>query len=155
MDRTPGSIEPNVIRRLQDLWVWRFNQALGDPTTHQAELRAFGWCFGSSKFEQRWAVENLLGVLKLTHSIDPDFQVLERLPDYVSEFPIDVLQCIRLLIEGQTSHIELSSWEGDLRRILIQTREHLIPEVRQAGNEVIERLGRLGYVGYGDLRSSE
>lgn len=152
--RTEGSIESNVLRRLQDLWIVRFIEARSDPTAHRAELNAFGWCFGSGKFEARWAVDSLLAVLKLTGSIDPDFQVLERLPDYVSDFPKEIVECVKLLVEGQTSLIELSSWEGDLRRILMQTREHLTPEVRSAGNEVIERLGRLGYVGYRDLRSS-
>lgn len=155
LDRTPAPVDPIVLDRIKCLWTLRFEQAGQDPTTHQAELTAFGWCFGSKKFEAQWAIENLLGVLRLTHTIDPDFLVLECLPDYVSEFPINVLECVSLLIKGQAPHIELSSWEGDLRRILTQTREHLMPDVHRAGNEVIEQLGRLGYVGYGDLRSSD
>ncbi|MDZ4857266.1 MAG: hypothetical protein SGJ26_20840 [Nitrospirota bacterium] len=155
LDMTANPIDPIVLDRIQRLWTLRLEQAGQDPTINQAELMAFGWCFGSKKFEARWAIENLLGVLRLTHNIDPDFLVLECLPDYVSEFPIAVLECVRLLIEGQTSQIELSSWEGDLRRIFMQTREHLMPEVRNAGNEVIELLGRRGYVNYGDLRSPD
>ncbi len=155
LDRTADPIEPAVLDRLQGLWVWRFEQARRDPASHQAELRAFGWCFGSSKFGAEWAVENLLGVLRLTHSIDPDFQVLERLPDYAAAFPIEVLECVRFLVEGQTSHIELSSWGSDLRRIFSQTREHLLPEVRQGSDAVIELLGRFGHLGYADLLSGE
>jgi len=155
LERTADPVDPIVLDRIQRLWTLRFEQAGQDSTIQQAELMAFGWCFGSNKFEARWAIENLLGVLRLTHSIDPDFQVLEGLPDYISGFPIEVLECVRLLIEGQTSQIDLSSWEGDLRRIFMQTREHFRPEVRHAGNEVIELLGRLGHVNYGDLRSSD
>ncbi len=155
LDRTADPIEPAVLDRLQRLWVWRFEQARRDPASHQAELRAFGWCFGSSKFGAGWAVENLLGVLRLTHSIDPDFQVLERLPDYAAAFPIEVLECVRLLVEGQTSHIELSSWGGDLRRMFSQTREHPLPEVRQASDAVIELLGRFGHLGYAELLSGK
>ena len=84
---------------------------------------------------------------------DPDFQVLERLPDYAAGFPIEVLECVRLLIEGETSNIELSGWGDDLRRILSQTKEHPVAEVRQASDAVIELLGRLGCLGYVDLLS--
>ena len=153
LDRTNGPVEPVVLDRLQRLWVWRLEQARRDPAASQTELKAFGWCFGSSKFEARWAIENLLDVLRLTNSIDPDFQVLERLPDYAAGFPIEVLECVRLLIEGETSNIELSGWDDDLRRILSQIKEHLVAEVRQASDAVIELLGRLGYLGYVDLLS--
>ena len=153
--RTADPIEPVVLDRLQRLWAWRFEVTRRDPASHQAELRAFGWCFGSSKFEIGWAVENLLGVLRLTQSIDPDFQVLERLPDYAAMCPMEVLGCARLLIEGQTSHIELSSWAGDLQRIFSKTRVHPSLEVRRASDVVIELLGRLGHLGYAELLSGE
>jgi hypothetical protein len=155
LDRTNGPIEPIVLDRLQRLWVWRLEQARRDSAASQTELKAFGWCFGSGKFDAQWAIENLLGVLRLTNSIDPDFQVLERLPDYAAGFPIEVLECVRLLIEGETSNVELSGWDDDLRRIFSQTREHPVPEVKQASDAVIELLGRFGYLGYADLLSGE
>ena len=91
----------------------------------------------------------------MTQSIDPDFQVLERLPDYAGAFPLEVLECTRRLIDGQTSHVELSSWGEDLRRIFSQTRNHPVTEVRHASDGVIELLGRFGHLDYGDLLSRE
>jgi hypothetical protein len=152
---TPDPIEPIVLDRLQSLWVWRFEQAKLDPTNHQAELRAFGWLFGASKFKAGWAVENLLSVLRLTKTIDPDYQVLERLPDYADGFPIEVLDCVRLLLGGQPSLIELSCWDHDLRRIFSQTRQHPEFQVRHASDAVLELLGRLGHIDYRDLLSDE
>ena len=84
-----------------------------------------------------------------------DAQVLERLPDHAGAFPLEVLECAKRLIEGQTSHVELSSWGEDLRRIFSQTRNHPAPEVRQASDDVIEVLGRFGHLGYADLLSRE
>lgn len=153
LDRTNDPVESVVLDRLQRLWAQRFDEARQVPATHQAELRAFGWCFGSGKFEPRWAVQNLLDVLRLTQSIEPDFQVLERLPDHAGAFPLEVLECVKRLIEGQRSHVELSSWGEDLRRIFSQTRNHPAPEVRQASDDVIEVLGRFGHLGYADLLS--
>ena len=150
---TPDPIEPIVLHRLQVLWDWRFEQAKRDPAIHQAELRAFGWLFGASKFEAGWAVENLLGVLCLTKTIDPDYQVLEHLPDYAVNFPLKVLDCVRLLLEGQKSLIELSSWNNDLRRIFMQTRLYPELQVRNASDALIELLGRLGHFDYRDLLS--
>ena len=150
---TPDPIEPIILDRLQSLWVWRFEQAKLDSTNHQAELQAFGWLFSGSKFEARWAVENLLGVLRLTKNIVPDYQVLERMPDYAARFPVEVLDCVRLLIGGQTSLIELSCWNDDLLRIFSQTRQHPEFQVRDASDAVIELLGRLGHIDYRDLLS--
>lgn len=150
---TPDPIEPLVLSRLQSLWVWRFEEAKEDPPCHHAELRAFGWVFYANKFEAGWLVENLLGVLRLTKTIDPDYHVLERLSDYAANFPIEVLDCVKILIEGQTSSIELSCWEDELRGIFIHTRQNPELQVRKFSDEVIERLGRRGYLGYRDLLS--
>lgn len=150
-----GSVEPLVLERVKCLLNWRLGHAMRDVEMHRAELKAFGWCFGSNKFEPRWAISRLLDVLRLTQSIDPDFLVLEHLPGYATEYPNEALECARHLIHGQSSHIELSSWDGDLRRLFTQTREHPMPDVRRASKEVIELLGRLGYVGYRDLLSPD
>ncbi|MCA9421262.1 MAG: hypothetical protein KC592_09595 [Nitrospira sp.] len=148
---TPDPIESVALNRVQILWEWRIEQARLNPISHQAELRAFGWLFSASKFGVRWAVDNLLSVLRLTKTIDPDDQVVECLPDYSARFPIEVLDCVRLLIEGQNSSIELSCWGEDLRRIFSQTRQHPEFQVRQTSDAVIELLGRLGHLDYRDL----
>ncbi len=155
LDRTDDPVEPVVLDRLQRLCARRFDEARHDPATHRAELRAFGWCVGSGKFEPRWAVQNLLDVLRLTQNIDPDFQVLERLSDHAGVFPLEVLECVKRLIEGQTSHVELSSWGEDLRRVFSKTKNYPVPEVRQASDAVIEILGRFGHLAYADLLSCE
>lgn len=154
LENTTDPIEPVILERLQQLLIWRFEVAQEAPKNHEAELRAFGWCFSSGKFEARWALETLLSAVRLTQAIDPDYLVLERLPDHATVFPFEVLESVRLLIEGQSSHMELSSWGGDLRRIFMQTKEHQVPEVRQASNAVIELLGRFGHLGYKDLLST-
>jgi hypothetical protein len=150
---TPEPIQSVVLDRVQVLWDWRIGQARLDPISHQAELRAFGWLFSASKFGERWAIDNLLSVLRLTKTIDPDDQVVECLPNYAARFPIEVLDCVRLLIEGQNSSIELSCWGDALRRIFSQTRQNPEFQVRQASDAVIELLGRLGHLDYRDLLS--
>ncbi len=152
--RTKGSIDSLVLDRIKRLLDWRLDHATQDVEMNRAELKAFGWCFGSHKFEPSWAISNLIRVVRSTQSIDPDFLVLESLPDYAAEYPNEAIECARHLIQGQSSHIELSSWDGDLRRLFMHTRDNLMPDVRRASNEVIEVLGRLGYVGYRDLLSS-
>ncbi len=150
---TPDPIEPLVLDRVQVLWDLRIEQARLDPISHQAELRAFGWLFSASKFGKRWAVDNLLSILRLTKTIDPDDQVMECLPDYAARFPTEVLDCVKLLIEGQNFPIELSCWGDDLRRIFSQTRQHPEFQVRQASDDVIQLLGRLGHLEYRDFLS--
>lgn len=153
LQQTPDPVDAQVLERLRRLWEWRLHEATQHPEAHRAELNAFAWSFGAGKFDRRWAIENLLATVRLTRSANPDFLVIENLPNYAAEFPSEVLECVRLLIEGQTSAIELSSWSPDLRRILTETRCHLRQEVRQASDVVVEQLGRLGHLEFRDLLS--
>lgn len=150
-----GPIDSTVLDRIEHLLARRFQYTSLDPDANQAELKAFGWCFGSGKFDRGLAITRLRDVLRLTRRINPDFLVLESLPQYVPDFPNEVLECISLLIEGQRSHVEVVSWEEDLRRVLSQTQGHQLLIVRRATNRIIEQLGRLGYVEYRDLLFNE
>lgn len=153
--RTEGSVEQTVLRRIHRLLEWRLEETLTDPEAHKQELKAFGWCFSSMKFERAWAISSLIRIVEKTGGIDPAFLVLEHLPEYASDFPNEVIHCASLLVEDQSSHVELLGWNDDLRRILEKTREHPSREIHTARNRLIEMLGRLGHLTYRDLLAPE
>ncbi len=78
--RSKGTIPDDVLARLQTLWERR-RQALveaieaGAPveeagTSPTAELTAFGWWFRSERFDRRWALDELLVVLRYTADVE-------------------------------------------------------------------------------------
>src|SRR5581483_7932524 len=106
LGNTEGVVDAEVLERLRSLWLMRLDVARHSPSPemHAAELAAFGWWFVSSKFEDSWAVDQLIAVLSLTRQIDADWLVLERLATLAEVMPKEVAQCISLVIEG---HLEV------------------------------------------------
>jgi hypothetical protein len=155
LERTAQSIDPTVLDRLERLWLWRLGVCRQDPGNHQAELRSFGWWFSSAKSDAGWAIEQLHQVLTLAGGIDPDYLVMEQLAEQVQAFPQQVLNCTRLLIEGQPDHLEIMGWAKDLRVIFAHAQRHESPDIWRASNEIIELLGRRGDLGYRDLLHPE
>jgi hypothetical protein len=151
LQNTPGTIQPDLLGRFIALWNWRLEQARSVPATHQKELRAFGWCFASEKFESRWAIAQLTEVLKLAGKVDADFLVIERLVVLADRIPLEVLECVRLMINGDEEGWDLYSWEPHLRTILSTAVQSSSTPVKQLAIEIIHLLGTRGHFGYRDL----
>src|SRR5262249_50019007 len=64
---TKETIPSKVLDRLKTLWERRLVAAQADPSpmSHAAELAAFGWWFASAKFDDIWALDQLVRVLSL------------------------------------------------------------------------------------------
>lgn len=146
------SISPEVIAQLMALWEHRVSVATSakDVAPYVAELTAFGDWFGSMQFEDRWAIRQLKFVLERTGSVKSSHLVLERLAALVSSMPVEVMECVRLLIEGDKHGWEVSIWRDSLEQIL---RGGLQGggSAQRAATEVVNLLGARGYRDIGRL----
>jgi len=95
-----ASLEEDIKNRLKDLWIKRFENAKQDPSSHKKELREFGTWFISKKYDGSWSLAQLKEVLEITGDIESDHQVSERLVELSSHYPEEVIDCIRLMIDG-------------------------------------------------------
>ena len=134
-----AQLSKEFLDRLTMLWEWLTGQIdlATDPTLHKAELRGFGAWFGSGKFDDAWALEQLRKVLILDAQVEAGDQVISRLAEVVDQFPVEALQCAILLVRGATKRWMLNYWRGSLKRLISATRNSEDHHVQQMRNELV------------------
>ena len=150
LDAGPNvDISEAVMGRLRELWESRLAQA--STTNLRKELAAFGWWFISGKFDEDWRCRQLIDALRLSGSIDPDWEVVKHLPPYIPTRPLWVLEALRLVIEADRQGWSIYGWQDEARLILQETLAMERPEIRTAAKEVIDLLVAKGHITYRQL----
>jgi hypothetical protein len=146
------NISEAVIKRLQALWVRRFEDAKARPTSERnAELAEFGWWFASGVFPADWAVEQLLAVLGLTGRVEWAHQTVEQLVTLADAHLVDALEALRRLIVGdaRAGHFEL--WAKEASAILAKGLASADPAIRKSAADTIHLVGAKGSDVFEDL----
>ena len=157
MRRARGS-EPVRLRgfmtvRLKKLWEKRLAsiKAAATASDHAAELAAFGWWFVSQKFDNAWAMSQLLAVLSLPQKAEPDYLVVERLVTLAATMPLEAVQCLTMMVQRDKENWNIQSWHDDSRKILATAISSGNSAARQAAIELVNRLAARGMPDYKDL----
>lgn len=151
LKNTAGPLEAIIVQKITSLWEWRLGQAQKAPVAHQKEMANFGWWFGSGKLDQQWAIKNLFAVLKLSGRVEADYLVLERLAELAEEMTQEVLECARMMIEGDKQGWDIPGWDKELRHILGVAMNSPISADRITAAAIINRLGERGYLNFRSL----
>jgi len=152
VDDAQEPISDEVLNRLKMLWEQRLAaaQASASPASHAAELAAFGWWFASAKFDNTWAIDQLLEVLRLVGKVDADRRVVERLAVLVVDMPRQTVKCLHRIVEGDEKRWNILGWREHARMILAAAIQGSDSEARQAV-DLVHRLGARGYLDFRDL----
>jgi hypothetical protein len=81
-------------------------------------LKPFGWWFGSGFFADDWAFEQLLEVYRICGSVDPDFQVLERLAKKSTDYPGQCLSAFASMIRSEADRWTYWGHLNESRKVL-------------------------------------
>lgn len=151
-DRT-ATVPAEIIEKLKILWERRLvaAQAAIPLIAHAAELVAFGWWFVSARFNDAWAIAQLTEVLKLVGKVELDHMVVERLSLLAVDMPRQVVECLRLMIEGDKEGWGILGWREYARTILTTAIQSPNAEARQVSVDLVHRLGARGYFEFRDL----
>ena len=122
-----------------------------EPSSHSEEVAAFGWWFASGKFDDVWAIGQLEEALRLSGKTEPYELVLERLVTLSTTMPVDVVGCLRLIVEGDKEGWNIRAWREPKRTILKTALKSGDPTARQLAESLIHRLGARGYWDFRDL----
>ncbi|MDF0672764.1 MAG: hypothetical protein P0120_00270 [Nitrospira sp.] len=145
-------ISPELPNRLLAMWNWRFSEINQNPASSLKEASAFGWWFGSGKFDFTWSTKQLINVLRITGGkVDPDYLVMEQLVSLPSEMSKETIECAFLMVEGDKEGWDIHSWTKELRHILGIGSTSKNPEVQKQASVLINRLGERGYLTFRDL----
>ncbi len=94
-------IQSDVIERFKTLWEWRVSyiKGLSNRQDFQKELKSFIHWFVSKRFDDKWALENLIKTVELVDEITEKhvYDALDVLVGMANEFPELVLKYIDLL----------------------------------------------------------
>jgi hypothetical protein len=140
---------PDVIARAQQLWEAR--RAATTANRDASELTAFGWWFSSAKLPDAWSMEQLVAVLRVTGGgLDVSRMVFERLAELAVTYPMESVEAVRLLAEGDRGGWMLTGAMEQLRAVLSTGLSSEQTEAREAANSLVHRLGARGFY---ELRS--
>ena len=150
---TEEEIAPQILDGLKLLWERRLNAARSatPPTSHIAELAAFGWWFVSAKFDDAWAIVQIKEALKLTVRVEPDHLVVERLATLAAAMPAHAVECLSLIIEGDKEGWHIHAWREHTRTILSTALQSTDDTAQQAAVDLVHRLGARGYLSFRNL----
>jgi hypothetical protein len=104
-----GEILSDVIQRFKELWEWRMSYIRNSSSKHdfQKELENFIEWFNSEKFDDRWALENLVETVELAGEITRKhvYLALDVLVGMANKFPELVLRYLDLLTHKASKRI--------------------------------------------------
>ncbi len=131
------------LARLRGLFDWRLEtvERTADRRSASPELVSFGWWFSSGRFDAEWALNRLIRTLHLSREVEPDHMVGEALTKLVDSHPRDVVEALRLIVEGEPEHLSIMGWKDEARQILKALLLSTDSAVRGQAVGVIHALG--------------
>lgn len=149
---TKGDVPPGILKRLRLLWEKRRSEAgiAQDVELFLSEMKAFGWWFASAKFDDEWAIKQMLEALKLAQKTDPHHLVVERLAGVAEKMPLEAVQCLERLAKGDREGWEIHGWLKDAQTILRHALESK-GEAAGLAEDLIHYLGSRGYLEFRTL----
>jgi len=142
-----------VLDRLRTLFERRLQAArnAAGPDLFLKELANFGQWFIAGKFDERWALDTLIAVLRLTKEASPDMFVVRRLAELSAPYPLECVTCLRLMIEGDRERWLVLGVEDETRRLLTAALKSNVPDAAIAAGRLTQELIARGHFGFRDL----
>lgn len=152
LQNTTGDVPPAILDRLKALWKKRLGEAQGaqDIQLFIPEMRSFGWWFVSDKFDDQWAIEQLVEALRCAQITDPNHLVVERLAVISKNMPFEAVQCLELIIRGDQEGWEIHGWIEEAKTILFHAIE-TGGETAELAKDLVHYLGSRGYLQFRPL----
>ena len=144
---------PDIVDRMKALFEWRVGALVSNPQRHHKELEQFGSWFASGRFGEDWSLARLQDILTLGGSAEPDSLVMDQLVKWAPVRPNEVLECVRMMVEGAHEDWKILGWQDEIRQVVsigLQSGE----PARSAATVLVNILGAKGHLEFRDLLGS-
>jgi len=148
---TEGEIEPSILERLNRLWESRLRHAKEEPENSKGEMAAFGWWFVSGKFEDGWAMQQLMEALLISKDVEADDLVMEQLVALADKMPLQCVHCVQAIAEGDREGFKIYTSRKRVRAILRTALHSSDHEAAREAERLINYLGSRGFFEFRDL----
>jgi hypothetical protein len=146
-----GPIPGEIRQRLKTLLERRVGAARERPEGGAEELREYGWWFASGKFDDEWAIDQLLEVLRIARWVAPDFSVVERLADLSKAMPVKCIQALTMVVEGDPKGAGVFGWRDKAKDIIRAARRSDDGGSCRMAEDLVNFLGSRGHFDFGEL----
>lgn len=152
---SPDDVTTELANSFEALWdlIRQETQDL-ESADRRSVLSHFGWWF-RSPLPGSWALTQLLELIGEDVQPDPDFAVLERIPDLAAEHPDEVLRVLDYLASKGDREWALRTHEEQIRAVLSVSVNSEVELRRERARKIINQLGRLGLRGLGSLLADQ
>ncbi len=153
VSRWDDAAPAQVFDRLKTLMERRLDVAsqAEKPDLFVKELANFGWWFTSEKFDERWSLETLLSILRLTKKAEGEMGVVKLLSERCPRYPVECVTCLRLMIEGDRERWLLLGVESDAIELLRSALNSNNPDAALSARRLAEELIARGHFGFRTL----
>lgn len=148
--RNITSIDDILRKRLIDLWLYRLKTIADNPGLGIQELEEFGSWFASNVFDKKWSINNLQNAIGITHRVEPDFMVVEKLNEFADEFPLQSIQILKEMIDGAREKWSIDSWRESAINIVSAAFKSNDAQAKKLAIEQANLLVAKGYIEFRD-----
>lgn len=144
-----------VFERLRSLMERRLHvvEQSVSPAPFAKELAGFGWWFTADKFGDAWSLGILLKVLRLTKEIDGGMDVVKLLAELATQYPLECVACLDLMIQGDRDNWVLVGVEIEARKTIKAALDSGLHDTVVAARRLVELLISRGQYGFRSLLS--
>jgi hypothetical protein len=138
-----------VIERFQTLWDWYWKELGIEDVTSKRGDPEFGWWIASRQFPMHWAIPILEKYLSAGGSPEPDHLVLEAIATATETESASVVASLKHMLLRDHEPWRIHSSMESVRTIL--TTAIKSSSAQDSAVDLIDRLGRRGYLDFGAL----
>ena len=140
----PDDFSQENLNQLQILWEKRIELTQDDLQKHKREIVSYGWWFVSRKFDENWSVNQLKNVLNKIGYIEPDNMIVNIFENMVTKMPLDILDCLIMMVKGDTEGWRAGYWKERLEKIIYAIKGNSDNKIREKAKELLNILGSKG-----------
>lgn len=154
LQKTETPIPPEIIDKLKTLWLHRLNIVKEQHPDDVTELIPFWRWFNSEKFDDEWAINQMIEVLRLRGRIEPEILITKRLAKLSSQMPSETITCLSFILGGEKEWWVIYSCKDDAHVILENGLHKGDEKTKEMARTIINKLAFNGYTDFRALLSS-
>lgn len=146
-----GPVDQKILDRLRRLWEWRLATARPAPNEHAKELGSFAWWFDSGRFDQKWAIAQMLDALALSRRHENQFLWMKLFAEMAESETASAIRGLELTVEI-TREAGMTFWnDEEAIRILRAGLKSVEREIVDRAKRIQDGFLKEGKSGFLDL----
>ena len=119
-----------------------------NPKDDSQEFQGFSWWVASGKLDTVWCLKQLREILKLGCDLEGDHIVMEKFVEIAPKYPLETIQCARMMVENDKKGWGVSYWRDEIRIVIETAPKSSNKKAVFATKEFVNRLAARGHLDF-------